>query len=332
MGIVRRYVDIARLPKNAYLPVGAIVVLSLLPIGLGSNLRIMNILILCFIWSMVSTSWDLLMGYAGVWSFGQLAMFTIGGYTSGILTVHFGISPWLGMAAGAGAAALTGVFMCLLCLRLRGMFLALVSFAIHLVLTPILNYATPITGGTMGFSIPRFQIGEYVFSYFNMVPYYYVGLGLFLGVSYLIYRIIHSSIGLALVSLGDSEVFTKCLGVNDYKSKFTLFAISSSIAGLAGAFYAHYQAVMAPTILGLTTFLQVLMMMVIGGLGRFPGAIIGAFTITALVEGLRPIGTLRFVALGAIIVGTMIYMPGGLMGIPESLNRLIKRSKLRRRK
>ena len=120
--------DIRRMPKNLYLPVGAVVVLCLLPIGLGDNRYIMNILILSFIWGLVASSWNLLMGYGRVMSFAHMAFFTIGAYTSGLLAVHLGISPWIGMVAGGGATALVGVLIGLPCLRLKGIFVALVTF------------------------------------------------------------------------------------------------------------------------------------------------------------------------------------------------------------
>lgn len=329
MGVIRRRLDIRRMPKRLYLPVGAIVVLCLLPVGLGDNSRIMNILILSFIWGLTASAWNLIMGYARVISFAQMGFFTIGAFTSALLAVHLGISPWIGMVAGGGAAALVGVLIGLPCLRLRGIFLCLVTFAVHLVLAPIINYAEPLTFGTTGFSVPTFQIGGYAFNYFEMVPYYFVGLGLLLGLGYVIYRVIHSPLGLAFMALRDAEPFAKSLGVNEYKYKLIVFAISSFITGVAGAFYAHYQTILGPAILGLDHFLLTLIMVMFGGLGRFPGAIIGAFVITAVNEALRPTGTLRYVILGTIVVGSMIYMPNGLMGIPESFNRLIRRTSKR---
>lgn len=323
--------DIRRMPKNLYLPVGAVVVLFLLPIGLGDNRIIMHILILSFIWALVASSWNLIIGYARVMSFAQMAFFTIGAYTSGLLSVQLGISPWIGMLAGGGATALVGVLIALPCLRLKGIFVALVTFALHLVITPFIMYAEPLTLGTIGFSVPTFQIGGYVFNFFEMVPYYYVGLGLLLGLGYLIYRILRSPLGLALMALRDAEPFAKSLGVSDYKHKLIVFAISSFIAGVAGAFYAHYLTFMSPGVLGLEHFLMVLIMVMLGGLGRFPGAIIGAFVITAINESLRPTGTLRYVILGTIIVVSMIYMPRGLMGIPDTVRSFIRRTSGRRR-
>jgi branched-chain amino acid transport system permease protein len=211
------------------------------------------------------------------------------------------------------------------CLRLKGIFVAIVTFAVHLILTPILMWGEEWTMGSMGFPVPSPHFFGYAFSPHKLVPWYYLGLGLFVVLLFFIYKVIHSPLGLAFVALRDGEEFAKSLGVNDFKYRLIVFGISSFITGIAGAFYAHYYAMLAPSILGLDTFLLVLIMVMFGGLGKFPGAVLGAFSITVLNELLRPAGVLRFVILGIIVIATMIYMPKGLMGIPESFNRIMKK-------
>ena len=108
-----------------------------------------------------------------------------------------------------------------------------------------------------------------------------------------------------------------------------VFGISAFITGLMGGFYSHYIGVISPTILGTDIFLMVIAMMLFGGLGRFPGAVIGAFAITLANELLRPVGHFRHLILGAVIVATLIYMPQGLIGLLESLGNLMSRVKNR---
>lgn len=314
-----------KIPRELYFPLVASLVLLLLPIGIHDNSFMMNILIVFFIWAVVAAAWDLLIGYARIVSFAQIALFTIGAYTSSLLAVHLGVSPWLGMWIGGFAAAAIGLLIGLPCLRLTGIFIAVVTFAVHLILTPVIMETEEWTAGSMGFAVPTPQIGGYVFSSYNLVPWYYVGFAIFAVSLYAIYRIIRSPLGLAFVALRDSEPFAKAFGVDEYKYKLILFGISSFITGIMGAFYAHYNAMLSPAILGLDTFLLVLIMMIFGGLGKFPGAVIGAFVITLINEFLRPTGTLRYVILGGIVIATMIYLPGGLVGIGESIRNLVRR-------
>lgn len=309
---------------NKKITLVSILVLSILPLIFHNNTYIMHILILCFIWGGVASAWNLIVGYANVFSFGQIAIFAIACYTSAMLTLNLGVSPWLGILAGAGVAALVGILIGLPCLRLKGIYVALATLAIHLALPTLLSQGRVYgTGGTRGLAgIPPLQIGTYTF---GLLSNYYFGLGLFLLSLFAIYKIINSPWGLAFISLRDKEHFAKSLGVNEYRYKLIVFAISSVITGVMGGFYVHFISAVSPAILHTDLFLMVIAMMLFGGLGRFPGAAIGAFAIIFLNEALRPVGTFRLLVLGMLIVVSMLYMSQGLIGILESIGRSIRR-------
>jgi len=302
----------------------SVLLLLSLPLIFHDNPYVMHTLILCFIWGVVTEAWNLIVGYADVFSFGQIAFFAIAGYTSAMVSIYLRASSWLAILAGAGVTALVGIAIGLLCLRLRGIYIALATLALHLVLPTLLSQGRIYgTGGTRGLAgIPLLQLGEYTFS---PISYYYLGLAIFLLLLFAIYKIINSSLGLAFISLRDAEHFAKSLGVNEYKYKLMVFGISAFITGIMGGFYAHYIGTISPAILSIDLFLIVIAMLLFGGLGRFPGGAIGAFAITFANELLRPTGTFRLLILGAIIVTTMLYMPQGLIGILEFLGRLISR-------
>ena len=309
--------------KNvAYLIVAG--TLILLPLFFHDNRYIMHVLILFLIWGVVAAAWDLIIGYAGVVSLGQLAFFAVGGYASGMLSIYLKISPWAGILAGGIAAGVMGFGIGLPCLRLRGVYVAVVTLGVHLVLPTLLMRGRKIgTGGWYGLSkIPPLQF----FSPLELVPLYYVALGIFFLLLFVIYRIINSSIGLAFVALREAEPFAESLGVNQYKYKLMVFSMSASFTGMIGAFYAHYISKITPAILNLDLFLLVLVMVVLGGKGRFPGAVIGAFVITILNEILRAAEIYRVLVLGLIIVLTIIFMPYGLMGSFEFISRRIERT------
>jgi branched-chain amino acid transport system permease protein len=301
--------------------------LILLPLFFHDNQYIMHVLVLFLIWGVVAAAWDLIIGYAGVVSLGQLAFFAVGGYSSGMLAIYLKISPWAGILAGAIAAGVIGVGIGLPCLRLRGVYVAVVSLGLHLVLPTLLMRGRKIgTGGWYGLSkIPPLQ----VFSPLELVPIYYAALGIFFLLLFVIYRIINSSIGLAFVALREAEPFAESLGLNQYKYKLMVFSMSASFTGMMGAFYAHYISKITPAILNLDLFLLVLVMVVLGGKGRFPGAVIGAFVLTILNEVLRAAEIYRVLVLGLIIVLTMILMPSGLMGSFELISQAIEK-KLKR--
>ena len=311
--------------KNA-LVLGVVLVLGLLPIAFQGDARVLNILSACLMWGVVAAAWDLSIGYANVWSFGHIAFFVIGGYTSALTGLYLGIPPEAAIPLGGVVAAIVGILIALPCLRLHGIYIAMVTFGIHLVLPTFIQWGRDITNGYMGISgFAPLQLGQYTFSSSIPLPSYYFILGISILLFFIIYRIINSSVGLAFVALRDSEPFAKSLGVNEYRSKLTVFAISAFIAGLMGAVYTSFYGTITPAVLEVSTFLMALIMLMLGGLGRFPGAIIGAFIIIGLSEALRPLLLLRFVILGAIVIAVMISMPQGLMGLPETIRSFIRR-------
>jgi branched-chain amino acid transport system permease protein len=127
-------------------------------------------------------------------------------------------------------------------------------------------------------------------------------------------------LGMAFITLRDSEDFAKSLGVNDYKYKLIAFTFSAMITGIAGALYAHYVSVVTPKILGNEFFLMVMLMLSVGGTGKFPGVVLGAFIITIGNEVLRDAGQYRLLILGICVVLTILYLPNGIVQLRDRLN------------
>jgi len=152
---------------------------------------------------------------------------------------------------------------------------------------------------------------------------------LFLVILTIIHKIIHSSTGLAFVALRDSKDFAKALGVNEYTEKLKVFAYVSFLTGVTGGFYVHYLGDISPTTLAIEPFLLTIAMMEMGGIGRFPGAVLGAVIIVFGNEFLRLAGTLRLALLGALICAIILFFPGGLMQFIDWIDGRVAR--LRRR-
>lgn len=306
--------------------IAVFVILSILPIFVRNDSYIVGLIITCMIWGTMASIWNFTMGFAGIFTFGQFAFFAIGAYTSGMLASEAGISPWLSMLAGGCAACLVGVLIGIPCMRLKGAYIALITWALHLVTGPMIKVAEPLgTGGSTGLmEIPPLRIGGYVFSRISLMPWYYVCLIISFILLFVVYKTIVSSLGLGFVGLRDSENFAKTLGINEYKYKLLVFGLSSFLTGIIGAFYVHYAGIISPRILGLDIFLLVMLMLIIGGMGVFPGAFIGAFIILGLNEFLRPFGGYRFLIFGAIVIIAIKEMPKGLLGILDVLIDKIK--------
>lgn len=293
-------------------------VFGILPIFLHDNLAIMTLLTMTIIYGVVAINWDLMMGYAGIFTFANVAFFVIGGYASSIISIGTGLSPWFTIPVGGAITAGVGVLIGLPCLRLKGAYVALITFALHMILEPFLksDMGRAIgTGGAQGLlSIPPLSIGGYTFSSLEPVPWFYVAFGISLVSLYVTYRIIHSTWGLSFVAVRDSEPFARSLGLDYYRVKLMVFGIAAFFTGMIGAFYAHYVGILSTRVLGLDLFLLLMVMQVIGGMGRFPGALLGAIIVTFANEGLRAAGVYRLVIFGAIVVAVVVLAPEGIMG------------------
>jgi len=292
----------------------------------------MHLLIMSLIWAVVAASWDIVLGYAGIFNLGQIAFFAIGAYVTGILSKNLGVSPWIGLIAGGFVAGISGILIGLPCLKLKGIYVALMTLAFYEVIGPLIVVGRPIgTGGKGGLlPIPPLSVGSYVFSSSRPVPWYIVAFAIFTICVFVIYRMINSYFGLSFVALRDQENLAQSLGVNRFKASLLISGSAAFLTGVAGAFYAHYVSSISPRMLGLDSFLFLLIMVIFGGAGNFPGAVIGAFFITFINDLLRPLGTYRLLVLGALLVALIILLPRGIMGTIQTI--VLKAAARRREK
>jgi branched-chain amino acid transport system permease protein len=296
--------------------------MALLPFFLGGIDHIMHILIMCLIWAIVASCWDLIMGFAGIFSFGQVAFFVIGAYASAILSKTFAIHPLGALLLAGGIAAIIGALVALPCLRLKGAYVALVTFAIHMILEPLLKSDLGRalgTGGTRGIlTIPPLELFGVTFATNNKVATFYAALLLAVFCSLVILLVIRSSWGTAFLALKDSPGFAASLGVSAFKYKLAVFALTSFLTGVAGGFYAHYVGMLSTRMLGIDLFVMLMIMLVLGGIGQFPGAILGAILTVTCNEALAPLGTYRPIVLGAVVVILVLVLPDGIVGLLRS--------------
>ena len=308
-----------KLKQMAAIIVIAYGVLAVLPIFVGDIPYIMNILIMCLIWAVVASSWDVIMGFAGIFSFGQVAFFVMGAYCSAILSINFHIPPVFTIIIAGFFTAGMGVLVGLPCLKLAGPYVALVTFGVHMALQPLLKGQIGIalgSGGALGLlAIPPISIFGYTFGTDNIVPTFYLILVISMACALTIMAMVKSYWGLAFLALKDSQPFATSLGISAFKYKLMVFAVTSFLTGIIGGVYGHFYGVLSVRMLDLDLFSILMVMILAGGLGHFPGAIIGSFLVVAASELMAPLGVYRAVTMGAIVVVLVLALPDGVMGV-----------------
>ena len=289
---------------------------------LWGNSYILHLFIVFFIWAIVASNWNLLNGYTGITSLGNVGFLAVGAYISGILAKSFGLSPWLSIPVGGICTmVLVIVLLGLPTLRLQGIYVALLTLIFADSLPAFLTQTRAYSGGGMGLhSIPPF------WQDIERVHIYYICFGVFLVSHAIIYYVVNSSTGKAFVALREAEDFAASLGISRFRERMKVFALSSLLTGTAGGFYVHALGHISPAILGIEPFLMAIAMMELGGLGTFMGPILGAVVIVFGGEFLRLAGTLRLFLLGGIICLTILFFPGGILQLVDAVEGWIKKS------
>jgi len=281
--------------------------MSVLPLGLGIYPQ--HVLIVSLFYVMMASSWNLLAGYTGQVSFGHAAMAGIGAYTSGILAVKAGIDPWIGVCAGTAIAALLGLGLGALCLKMGGIYLSLTTLAFSQILHIVIVNEYDVTRGTMGLQVPGLM-AEY-----SKITYYYIMLAAAALMLAILYRMIHSNLGLNFRAVQNDEVAAKSVGVKVLQVRVLAFTVASAMAGFAGGLYGHYLLLITPEIPSLDLQFNVLAMTVIGGMGSFIGPVIGAFALNILAEKIRDYGEYHVLVFGLVALVAARFAPNGLLGL-----------------
>jgi branched-chain amino acid transport system permease protein len=278
------------------------------------------VMVLIFIFTAFNQSWNLVLGYSGILSFGHLALFGVGAYTSALLNVHAGVSPYLGTLAGGVAAAVASLIMGLPSLRLRGVYIVLFTLGFHEILQTLITTDTSeFTKGGFGL----FGIGQYgledAAAGTRIRVFYWVALLLLVLVTAGIAKIVKSPPGLALRALRDSEAYAVSRGVAAYRFRVAIFTTSGLICGLTGAFYAHYLNAVSPSMLDFGLMMNLLAMIVIGGWGSFWGPLVGTVVLSWLDEALASLGEWRQLIFGGVMVVFVLAFRRGLWGLLTDL-------------
>jgi branched-chain amino acid transport system permease protein len=292
----------------------AIVMLILIGVPFyGFSPYIMRIIILVGIYVILALSLNLLTGFTGQVSLGHAAFYGIGAYTSALLAVNFGL-PYLltGLLAGLFAAFIA-FLLGMPTLKLEGTYLSIVTLGFCEITRLVELNWMKVTKGPLGVpGIPSPSI--FGIQIDTDLKYYYLILILVVIAILTINNIINSRTGRALISIKEDELASEAMGVNTFRYKMLAFTISAFFAGVAGSYYAHYVTYIDPQSFTFDESIQILSMVILGGMGSIPGTIIGAATLVSIPEILRSLQEYRMVIYGLVLVIMMLTRPQGILG------------------
>lgn len=314
------------LPRREVLGILAgVAFLAVLPLIFPSS-YFMHLLVLALLYGVLASNWDLTLGYAGIFNWAHVTIFALGAYTAGVLSVKFGVLPWLCILAAMVVAVVAAVGICLPVLRVKGIYVVLVTFAFGQLCLHLTLGLSDYTGGSQGLvGIPAIQIGDYTFAGDGKIAYFYLALALFFSSTYYLRRVVRSNFGLSIVALRDNEEYAVSRGIPLSRQRLITFAASAVFTGATGAVFAFYLGVVSPEFFSFSYTATLLTMILLGGISTIYGSLLGAFVITFISEFLVDLGPSRFLIISTISVVVMRFYPSGswaaINGLLKSLGR-----------
>ena len=305
--------------KIAAVIVGLLALLIIVP---HSNSFVVLLVSRALVFAILAMSLDLLLGFTGLASLGQAAYFGLGAYMTAILANNYGFGlKWdfwlmvpLGMIAGAILAAIFGLFA----IRASGTYFLMITLALGQCVWGLAYRWSSMTGGDNGLTMkggrPQFGI-----DLSNEVNFFYLAFGFFVATLFALYVLIRSPFGKSLLGIRERELRMRILGYNVWLHKYIAFIIAGAFGGLSGVLWAHANGIITPETVVLTTSVDALLMTVLGGAGTLVGGAIGSFIVFGLREYVSTLVPWWQYVLGGVYVLTILYLPTGLMGIPERI-------------
>jgi branched-chain amino acid transport system permease protein len=330
------------IPRDYLILIGLGLILPLVPLVTNQYQMILAILILY--WAYLGSAWNIMGGYAGQFSFGHAAFFGLGAYTSTVLLVDFGVTPWIGMLVGAVIAGAFGVFMGFLTFRfgIKGHFFALATFAFAEMLRLIASDWKFIKA-SLGIHLPLVRGDDWMRMQFESTQsnFYYVMLGIFLTGTFLTIWIARSKLGYYLRAIREDEDAAAALVVDTLRYKIIAVAISGAMTAIGGSFFVQRFTFIDPALaFGVAISIDILLRPIVGGSGTIWGPLVGALLLTPLrevtsdfvrnpppilsfIQGSAGVDVMLF---GLLLIIVVIYMPDGIVGtLPRLLKRLQRR-------
>jgi branched-chain amino acid transport system permease protein len=309
----------ARSHRPILVAFGVLVVLAILAPYSGPFL--LRLLMKALVFGILAMSLDLLLGYTGLASLGQAAYLGVGAYLTAILATRYQIGLggdfWLVLVLGVVCAALAAALFGLLAMRATGVYFLMITLALGMCVWGLAYRWNSLTGGDNGLNLPfrpRFGL-----DLGHDLTFFYVIWGCFVASLGALAVLVQAPFGRSLLGIRESELRMRILGYHTWLHKFLAFVIAGGFGGLAGVLWAHLNGLVSPEDIVLTTSVDALLMVVLGGPGTLVGGGLGAAVVVFLREHLSTKVMWWQYVLGGVYILTILYLPGGLMGIPARL-------------
>ena len=315
--------------------IAILILFALAPIFIRSPFYL-NMVVVTIIYAYMSTTWNILGGFAGqLFIGGGVIFFGIGAYTSTILLVRYGVNPWVGMMASALVCTLFALFLAKLTLRysLRGDYLALFSVALSQALA-LIFINSPFLGGSFGFMLPMPENTLASMSWTRREPFVYLALGMLALNLLIVYYLKSIKMGKYWVAIRENDISSEALGIDTAHYKTTAMLLCGALGGMGGTLYAQYTTFIEPhLVFGLPLNFEFILPVLIGGKGTVLGPLLGAALLKPTSELVRSAlgqaqASLYLIVYGALLVFFIIYLPSGMVGY---LRQWYDRRRFRRR-
>jgi branched-chain amino acid transport system permease protein len=300
------------------------VVAALLPQVISSAFAL-DIFIRVLLFAFIGVAWNLMGGYAKQLSLGHAAYFGLGAYTSTILLIRFGISPWIGILAGGVVAMLASLPIGALCFRLRGPYFAIATIATAQVLMLLFLKFRDFAWGAEGTTLPNFGDSPLMMQFDSKAAYYYIALAMLTIGLAITYAIERSWMGYYLVAVGEDEDAAEAIGVDALRIKRNVYLISAFLTALGGTFYVQYIYFIDPnTAFSFNISVEAALVSIVGGIGTLWGPVVGTVLLEATAALLQSwlgsgYGGVQLTVYSLILIAVILWQPAGLIDIFRSL-------------
>ncbi|MGH6797866.1 MAG: branched-chain amino acid ABC transporter permease [Roseiarcus sp.] len=303
-----------------------LVVVGVLLLGLaaaplfGVSNYVEHVIIIACIWAIVAASWDLSLGYGGIFNFAHIAFFGLGVYVYAVGAKVLGLPSLAALPLAGLMAALIAAVITLPVLRLKGIYIILATFAFSQLILQLILSQNQVTGGAQGMVLlPTLSFNGLRLSSYGKVGFYYLAIALLLAATAALRAIALSDFGRSIVALKENEDYAVARGVSIGRQRLIVLMASAAPTGIAGAFYAAYLRVASPEVFGFDTLSIVLIILLLGGTSSVTGPVIAAFLVTGSTEAMSDLGPARFMIIAVVIVIILRFYPGGLDALIERL-------------
>lgn len=299
---------------------GFFILAALLPLVLDPRGHLIRVAAMVLLFAAMAQSWNIVGGLANQISLGHAGFFGLGAYTSTLLFLKLGVSPWIGIFAGAAVAGLAAAALSIPTFRLKGHYFALATLAFAEVLRVIANSWASLTGGPVGLSVPFMGSQPALFAFRSVASYYWIILGLLVLVCLVFQLLAQGAIGYRLRAVRENEAAAEVAGVDTFRVKLTASVISAALTAMCGTVFAQFTFFFDPDSIFALSGISVRMAMIaiVGGLGTLGGPILGAVFLIPLEEvanatlSSQAAGLSQF-AFGVILIAAILIQPRGLM-------------------